>query len=182
MKAFYQGQIDYFCGIYAIINATRIAVGPAHRFTYKQSCAFYQHLIQYLYDNNKFLDVLYHGTSVKLMNELLDEAQKYLLDTYGIHLHHKKIINYNRLSMQQLEIYLRSYLSRPNTSCIIRTHSVDMGDHWTVTQQPKHAILRLFDSYFYKTMDLSQSTFRTYKRDNLNHINRDGIILIKVLK
>ncbi|MFQ6760547.1 MAG: hypothetical protein ACLRFM_04105 [Alphaproteobacteria bacterium] len=182
IKAYHQGQIDYFCGIYAIINATRIATGAIPRFTYKQSCAFYQHLIQYLYDNNKFLDVLYHGTSLNLMDELLAETQKYLFDTYGIHFHYKKILSYKRMSISQLGNYISAYTNRPNTSCIVRTHSVEMGDHWTVAIGKKSTILGLFDSYFYKQIDLAQSTLRPYKRDNLNHIVRQGVILIKVLK
>ncbi|MBO4626160.1 MAG: hypothetical protein J5679_02715, partial [Alphaproteobacteria bacterium] len=71
MKAYYQGEIDYFCGVYAIINSVRIASLGIHTFTYEESCAFFQHLITFLYNNDKFLSVLKHGTSNKLMYELL---------------------------------------------------------------------------------------------------------------
>jgi len=182
MKAFYQGQIDYFCAIYAIINATRIATGKIPRFTYKQSCAFFQHLMQYLYDNDKFLDVLYHGTSIELMNDLLAETKKYLQETYNISFHYKKIISYKKLSVSQIGNYIDAYLKHPNTSCIIRMHNAEMGDHWTVAQNRQSSILKLFDSYFYKQIDLSQSTLKPYKRDGLNHILRNGVILIKILK
>ena len=181
MKAFYQGQIDYFCAIYAIINATRIATGKIPRFTYKQSCEFFQHLMQYLYDNDKFLDVLYHGTSTELMNDLLTETKKYLKETYNINFHYKKIISYKKLSVSQIGNYIDAYLKRPNTSCIIRMHNSELGDHWTVAQNRQSSILKLFDSYFYKQIDLDKSTLKPYKRDGLNHILRNGVILIKVL-
>ncbi len=182
MKAFYQGQIDYFCAIYAIINATRIAAGAKPRFTYKQSCAFFQHLMQYLYDNDKFLEVLHHGTSLELMDDLLAETRKYLKQTYKINFHYKKVITYKKKSVSNLGNYINAYLKRPNTSCIIRMHSTEMGDHWTVAKNKQSSILNLFDSYFYKQIDLNQSTFRPYKRDKLNHIVRKGVILIKVLQ
>ena len=182
MKAFYQGQIDYFCAIYAIINATRMATGTTHKFTYKQSCAFFQHLIQYLYDNDKFLEVLYHGTSLELMDDLLAETKNYLKETYGLSFHYKKMISYKKKSISNLGNYIDEFLKRHNTSCIIRMHNSELGDHWTVAQTRKSTILQLFDSYFYKQIDLSQSTLKPYKRDGLNHILRNGVILIKVLK
>ena len=181
MKAYYQGQIDYFCAIYAIINSTRIAAGSTHKFTYNQSVKIFQHLIQFLYDNDKFLEVLYHGTSMDLMNNLLQETKKYLLETYDIHLHFKRIISYKKSSVSQLGNYISEYLKRPHTSCIIRMNNKEIGDHWTVVQNRKLTFLKLFDSYFYEQIDLSKSTLRPYKSDGLNHIVRKNVILIKVL-
>lgn len=181
MKAYYQGQIDYFCGIYAIINATRIAAGKTHRFNYKQSCAFFQHLIQYLYDNNKFLDVLYNGTSLDLMDDLLAETRRYLKDVYNINFHFKRIIGNKKYSVSQLGDYINAYIKRANTSCVIRIYNEELGDHWTVAQKKTSTILKLFDSYFHKQIDLSAATLEPYRRDGLNHIVREGVILIKIL-
>lgn len=181
MKAYYQGQIDYFCAIYAIINATRIAATATHRFNYKQSCAFFQHLIQYLYDNDKFIEVLYNGTSLDLMDDLLTETRQYLKDTYAMNFHFKKIIDNKKYSVTQLGDYISAYLKRANTSCVIRMYNEELGDHWTVAQNKKSTILKLFDSYFHKQIDLAETTLEPYRKDGLNHIVRESIILIKIL-
>ena len=180
MRAYYQGEIDYFCAIYAIINASRIACTGKHVFTYKQSCAFFQHLIQYLHDNDHFLEVLYHGTSLDLMDVLLAETKKYVFQTYKIKLHYKKMIPFHKVSMPYISDYIDKYLKRKNTACILRLHNTTIGDHWTVAKKRDFNILKLFDSYFYNQIDLKRSTFKPYRRDNLNHIVRKSIIFIKV--
>ena len=48
MKAYTQGEIDYFCGVYAVINACRQILKEKKYFSYNDGCLFYQHLMQYL--------------------------------------------------------------------------------------------------------------------------------------
>ena len=68
MKAYTQGEIDYFCAIYSIINSARFAARNIRRLSFMESCKFYQHMMQYLYDHGKLLDVLYHGTEYDLID------------------------------------------------------------------------------------------------------------------
>lgn len=182
MKAYYQGEIDYFCGVYAIINAVRIAAQPVHDFTYHEGCLFFQHLVSFLYKNEKFLKVLHHGTSYQLMYELLAETKKYLFKQYRLKLHYKKLLSFSDLPDKNLWIYIQRYLREPNTSTILRLHNTALGDHWTVAQRQTSNILKLFDSYFYPQINLKRTTFKPYKHDGLHHIQRPMIILIKIFE
>ena len=180
MKAYYQGEIDYFCAIYAIINSVRVASRQIHMFTYQESCDFFQHLITFLYKNNKFLRVLKHGTSNDLMYELLGETKKYMLKKYKIYLHYKKLLTFRELPDKYLWVYLKRYLQKNNTSIILRLHNISLGDHWTVARYQISNTIKLFDSYFYKKICLDRTTFKPFRCDNMHHVQRSSVILIKM--
>lgn len=132
MKAYCQGEVDYFCGVYAIINSVRLACRKLHDFSYEEGCRFYQHMIQYLYDTNQFIEVLYHGTSFRLMDELLGVARKYLYDTYGLKLYYKHPLKFKDYPIRDVYSYVGTYLSKDGNSCIFRLHDDVVGDHWSV--------------------------------------------------
>lgn len=181
LKAYYQGEVDYFCAIYAIINSIRLAMRRYRHFTFKEGCAFYQHMIQYLFDTNQFLEVLYHGTSLQLMDELLNVAGKYLLNNYNLKLFHKRPLKYRDMPIKDVSSYIGHYVAREGNSCIMRLHNKDVGDHWSVIRKKAFSSkLRLFDSYFYPGIDVQQATWECYANDGLCHIAREGLIFIKV--
>lgn len=183
LKAYYQGEIDYFCAIYAIINTIRLAAVRYHRFSFKEGCRFYQHMVQYLFDRGKFLEVLYSGTSLELMDELLGEARKYLFDVFGLKMRWKYPLKCKDMSVVRAGEYIGHYLSRRDTSCIMRLHNKDVGDHWSVVRKRAFSYkLRLFDSYFYPGIDVKKSTWEPYCDDGLHHIVKSGVIFIKVFR
>lgn len=83
MRAYYQGEIDYFCAVYAIINACRHAAIGKHRFGFREGCRFYQHMMQWLFDHEHLIPVMYHGTDFELMGELLKVAKSILRKIMG---------------------------------------------------------------------------------------------------
>lgn len=183
LKAYYQGEVDYFCAIYAIINSIRMAASKYHRFTFKEGCAFYQHMVQYLFDSQKFLEVLYHGTSLSLMHDLLRVAKDYLFENYGLQMHYKLPLKYKSMPVMQAGDFIGNYLGRADCSCIMRLHNQDVGDHWSVVKKKAFSTrLRLFDSYFYSGIDIKKSTWEPYDNDGLNHIVKEGVIFIKIFK
>lgn len=183
MRAYYQGEVDFFCAVYAIINSVRLSAVKYRRFTFNEGCRFYQHMIQYLYDSNQFLEVLYHGTSFRLMDELLGVAKKYLYETYQLKLFHKRPLKFRDYPVKDVSRYIGDYLSRPGNSCIFRLHNKDVGDHWSVIRKKAFSYkLRLFDSYFYKGIDVQKATWECYQNDGLCHLAREGLIFIKVTR
>lgn len=183
MKAYYQGEVDYFCAIYAIINSIRISSIKYHRFTLKEGCAFYQHMVKFLLDSDNFLEVLYDGTSLELMDKLLAEAKKYVFDKFGLKMHYKLPLKYKSMPIGKAGDFIGKYLSRSDCSCIMRLHNKDVGDHWSVVLKKAFSTkLRLFDSYFYPAIDIKKSTWEPYQKDGLNHIVKEGIIFVKVFK
>lgn len=185
MKAYTQGEIDYFCAIYAIINASRFAAAGIRKFSFKESCEFYQHLMQYLYDRGELLNVLYNGTEYDLMDELLAHASTYLAAKYKVRILFTHPFYERDLSLTRAYLFIRKYLSRANTSCIIRLNNRAVGDHWSVIERLDSPFFKLFDSYAYKGMDFKKSTWddgRVPADKNTTRINKNGIILIKAVK
>ncbi len=181
LRAYYQGEVDYFCAVYAIINSIRLAAVKYKRFSFNEGCAFYQHMIQYLLDTNQFTEVLYHGTSLKLMDELLGVAQKYLREKYNLQLFHKRPLKYRDFPVKDVGAYIGNYVSRPGNSCIFRLYNKDVLDHWSVVKKKVFSSrLKLFDSYFYPGIDVNRATWECYSNDGLCHLVREGLIFIKV--
>lgn len=183
MKAYKQGTIDYFCAIYAIINAIRQAAGKYHYFNIKEATAFYQHLMTYLFNNKKFLEVLYEGTSLDLMKELLAETKKYLFDTYNLKVHYRRVLKYNDMPIKKFETFVSNYLKKNNVSCLLRLYNKEIGDHWSVIEKKcLRYRLSLFDSYVYPYIDVRFLTFEPYRDDKLTHLVRESVTFIKIYK
>lgn len=184
MKPYNQGNVDFFCSIYAIINSIRRSLGKYHRFTFKEGCRFYQYMIQYLYDNNVFIEVLYNGCTHELMQDLLGVAKKYLKDNYNLNLHYKRPFMNKDISLNHAINILGKYLSKKHSSAIMRFYNTDVWDHYSVVEKKTLTThkLKLFDSYFYPYIDIRHSTFASYKNDKLNHISKEGIIFIRITK
>lgn len=180
MKAYYQGEVDYFCAIYAIINSCRIAASRYHRFSFKEGCRFYQYMMQYLYDRNLLLEVLYKGTCYDLMRDLLGKAREYMLENYNLSLHYKRPFKNKEISLEKAAQMLGLYLKKKDTACVMRLHNDDVGDHWSVVKQKARNKLKLFDSYFYPDVNIAKATWESYKPDGLTHIVKEGLIFIKV--
>ena len=184
MKAYAQGQIDFFCAIYAIINGVRFAARDIRKFSYEESCEFYQIMMQYLYDRGEFLNVLHRGTEYALMDELLAAADRYLSAKYNIRLLFAHPFRNRDLSLTRAYLFIRKYLSRPQTSCIIRLNNRAIGDHWSVIEKLDSPFFKLFDSYAYKGMDFKKSIWDDGNipiSKGTTRINKNGIILIKAV-
>jgi hypothetical protein len=185
MKAYTQGEIDYFCAIYAIINSARFAAQAFHKFSFIESCRFYQHLMQYLYDRGELLNVLYHGTEYGLMDELLGAADKYLSEKYKIRLLWTHPFGGRDLSLTRAYLFIRKYLASSNASCIIRLNNRAVGDHWSVIEKLDSPFFSLFDSYAYKGMDFKKSIWDDGQESAdlaATRISKRGIILVKVAR
>ncbi len=63
IKPYQQGTIDYFCAVYAVINAFRWVAKDLKKLSYAEGCLFYQYLISFLLKKGLFEEVLQHGTS-----------------------------------------------------------------------------------------------------------------------
>jgi len=185
MQPYRQGEIDFFCAIYAIINSARVACTRIRRLNFSESCEFYQHLMQHLYDRGEFINVLYHGTEYKLMDELLDAADKYLQNKYNIRLLYTHPFQYRDLSLSRAFLFIKKYLSGPGTSCIIRLDNRIVFDHWSVLNKTDNKFFGLFDSYGYSGMDFKKSIWNsgtTVADKNATLISKQGIILIKCIQ
>ena len=185
MKAYFQGEVDFFCSIYAIINACRIAAQGYHKFSFRQGCEFYQHMIQYLYDSDKFLDVLYHGADYDLMDALIAKADEYLQSKYNLRIISARPFRGRDASLTRIYRLVRKYLQGAEKSCIIRLNNSTVLDHWSVIEKTDNNFFGLFDSYMYGGMSFGRSVLddgNIPEDKSATRINKDGIILIKIVR
>lgn len=160
MKAYTQGEIDYFCGVYAIINACRYMMRKERRFSYKDGCLFYQHMMEYLIDHEHIQEVLHHGTDYDLIMEFLAEAQKYVLKTFDYELSYSRPYAGTEKPLEEVTEEIGQYLKNDKTAYIIRLSNKEIGDHWSVVieKTPRNKF-KLFDSYAYPAFDLKKSVW-----------------------
>lgn len=168
MKPYLQGEIDYFCGIYAVINACCYMAGKNKRpFSFVQSALFYQELIQYLLDNRLFEEILKQGTSYAILPKILQKAADILLFEKNIHLNFQALFKNTLLSERQAFEKIGSYLQTPGTACIFRLQNKTIGDHWTVmtTLSTKKSKIKMFDSYGLTSLSLKEIRWAPEKKN-----------------
>lgn len=158
IKAYQQGTIDYFCGVYAIINAFRQAAQNQKKLSYREGCLFYQHLIKHLIKKDRFKEVLCHGTDCDLLSDLLKKADRYTQKNFGLSITFETPYAHMRKNPQTVINEIKDFLEQENTAWIIRLNNQSLGDHWSVgTKITPNGIVRLFDSYGAKQFDAKKS-------------------------
>ncbi len=160
MKAYQQGTIDYFCGVYAVINAFRWAARDQKKLTYRAGCAFYQHLIKCLIKKDLFQEVLCHGTSCDLLINLLNKTDRYTRKHFGLALEFQAPYAAENKSALKIVKEIGTFLEQDHTAWIIRLNNQNLGDHWSVgTAVTKNGTVRLFDSYGAKSFDANKAVW-----------------------
>ena len=181
MQAYHQGTVDFFCAVYAIINASRLLLNDVNiRFSYERGCHFYQHLMTYLHDNEYFIRVLKSGTDYKLKDELLQEACRYLEKQFkGYRITFSYPFRKKRVKIQDLLQHVEDFFNHPKQTCIMRYHNFVEGDHWNVPRiiTKNTHILKFWDR-IETTFAVDELTLKPYKRDDLTHIAKDGVIYL----
>lgn len=182
MKPYNQGNVDYFCGIYAVINACRYAGRKYHTFSFHEGCEFYQHMMQFLIDKGLIEEVLHHGSSFEIMQMYLETARAYLYDKYKLKLYYKRPFIWLDMPLTRAKNMIAKYLTRPNTASIIRFENKDCGDHWSMIHRCPFPLnkFKLLDSYFYPHLDVTSC--RWSKDKNCSYVPREGIIFVKIVR
>ena len=180
MKPYNQGNVDFFCGIYAVINACRYAGRKYHIFSFKEGCAFYQHMMQFLLDKGLFEEVLYHGSSFEIMQMYLEQACKYMYEHYRLRLFYKRPFTWMDMPLERATRVIAKYLTAPNTAAIIRFENKDCGYHWSIIRAVPFPLSRfkLFDSYLYPHLDTGSCRWEKGKK--CSYVPREGIIFVKI--
>lgn len=159
MKAYTQGEIDYFCGVYAIINACRRMMSRRRPFSYNDGCLFYQHLMDRLIADGRIAEVLHHGTDYDLLDSLLEEARAYMHETFGARLVFDRPYAGTDKTLEQAAREIGETLKNPLNSYIIRFNNREVGDHWSVIAGKSREKFSLFDSYAYPAINLKTSSW-----------------------
>lgn len=184
MQAYHQGTIDYFCAVYAIINASRLLLNEENiRFSYERGCHFYQHLMTFLHEQGHFMTVLTSGTDYPLMDKLLKEASDYLFKHYRYRLLFSYPFHRKKTKIGDLLREVEAFFNQPRQACIMRYHNFVEGDHWNVPRiiTKNTHILKFWDQVE-TTFHVEDLTLKPYKRDGLTHLAKRGIIYLTLEK
>ena len=183
MKAYTQGNVDFFCSVYAIINACRLAMKDYKHLDFFEGCAFYQYMMQGLIDKGLLEEVLYKGSDYEIMMMLLARARGYLHDKYGLQLIYKRPFIDTKIPVERALKIISQYLGRnDNAACIMRFFNPGVLDHWSVIRRAYGLTLKLMDSYNYPEMDIKKCKWAPYHKDGRNYLAKEGVIFIKVAK
>ena len=160
IKPYQQGTIDYFCGVYAVINAFRWAAKEYRIFTYEESCLFYQNLISFLLKKDFFEEVLHHGSSCEILSKIIKRSDKYIRKNFSLSLNVEALFIHTQSGVPEALNKIRFFLEKPNTAWIIRLNNQKLGDHWSVgTEITEKRRVRLFDSYGYAGFDANKAVW-----------------------
>lgn len=150
IKPFYQGKLDTFCAIYAVLNAYRLLYGIR---TLKARDILNESLLELAADRKRFAEVLNQETDyVALVDHMLDKYAPKLSYAYI-----KPFAPGQKVSHDELWTSFRDWLGEyPNVN---KSHTVvfrfmkylspgksPLNKHWTTGEYVKDDYIHLFDS------------------------------------
>lgn len=180
IKPFFQGKLDTFCAIYAVLNAYRLLFGMR---TIKAREILNETLIEVSANRKEFEKILNQETDyVALVDHLLQKYSKKLSYKYT-----KPYAGGQKLSSQELWDVLREWLgSYPevnrNRTVVFRflkfvsPGKAPLNRHWTTGEYVKDDYIHLFDSSHEAEaiLNVNRHAFVTDAKD----IDADRLILI----
>jgi hypothetical protein len=145
LKPFQQGGLDGLCGVYAVINAVRLAAWPLRRISAKHSEALFALLAADLDRDGHLVKVLTRGTHAYLVSRMLNQADRWLANKLNLRLRfYRPFYNRPRAVSRSVVRVISDHMMAPQTTALIvltgRYH------HWSVVQAATPAFLILFDS------------------------------------
>jgi hypothetical protein len=157
---FHQGELDGLCGLYAIVNATRLAMWPSNRMKSADCKDFFEFLVACLHKKGMLFTAMTNGMSPRLVSKLLRQSDHWLKRNYDVRLRIKRLRHLKPDAPRiRVVVALASHLRQPNTAALV---AVECGHaHWTVVRKVAAGSLLMFDSAGMKRISLAYTTRRT---------------------
>ena len=151
-RPFEQGDLDGLCGVYAVVNATRLAARLHRRLSAADCADLFAALLAELADEGRLRGFVTHGLGPRVMARLLRRSGRWLRKRHGLALEVRR--PFARRDQPGPDACLRvlaGHLARPGTAAIVGS-----DEHWTVVRgvTPKRLLLADSDGrrYFGVTM------------------------------
>lgn len=177
MKPFYQGKIDTFCALYAVLNAFRLT----HNIRALKARSLFNDTLKKLsHDEKAFCDVLDQTTDyIYLIDEMLNDYSK------SLPIHIEKPFSKNQVVSKDMfwntcEEWINADKNRTAIFRFFR-YFEPIGQpnvrHWTTIESINETNLRLFDSSHEaeSIQNISRNGYVTNEKD----INKDVTIFIQ---
>jgi hypothetical protein len=143
-RAYAQGDLDYLCGVYAVVNAVRYAVAPLRPLRRKDSRRLFCDLIGQLAQTRGLRDSIVEGNGSNDISRLLRVTAGALRNWYRVRLnYHRPFHGRTKISRRILIDTAASHLEKPGTAVLI-----GFSWHWTVVRKVSRKGFRLIDSAY----------------------------------
>ncbi len=149
-----QGAFDSLCGLYSIINATRLIASPSEGIG-KDFCEdFFYALLRYASRRFGLKPLSHHGTPQWLMGVLLRWSCAYVAKRSSLKpVVTQPLVGKGRFPFDTVMNATRGLLSYQGCALIAELGGVH--SHWTVIRSVSYAQVHLFDSDGLKVLNLS---------------------------
>lgn len=174
-KPFQQGDLDGLCGVYAVVNAIRLALQPLSRFDYATFSDFFEELVAEVDRHQGFGKASVSGITTPKLMRLLKLAGEVADSNLGVNLEiGRPLLASRRPPFDRAIGHLRAELQRPATSLLL-----GLGgeyDHWTVAHRITRASILLYDSAGYSRVAIKECrmTHETDRSAKCPHIIGPG--------
>ena len=140
-----QGELDGLCGLYAIVNALRLAVFPGHSLTDAQTYELFAAGVSWLDGRGLLASVVQSGMSQRVWRELMVHVTTELPNTLRGAISFQRLIKAgNAASLTMAYARITAACER---GCPVLALVYDSYDHFTVISGTTASRLVLFDSY-----------------------------------
>ena len=141
-RPFEQGDLDGLCGVYAVVNATRLAAHPHHRLRAADCYGLFAALLAELAHEGRLRGFVATGLGPRVMNRLLRRADRWLRKRHGLALEvSRPFAKRDQPGSEECLRVLAEHLARPGTAAIVGS-----DEHWTVVRADTPKRLLLADS------------------------------------
>jgi hypothetical protein len=177
-QPFQQGNLDGLCGIYALINAIRLATVDQLYLSNSEWIGVFGCLLAQADKHTGATNLVTGGVGARRLVALARYAIDQMADHYGIELTMSRpLIELERPSKRRLVAELRRFVGRPASSVLI-----GLGghlNHWTVVRSVGDRSLGLFDSSGLHRIRIDHCRTRHEKKleTTVEHVLRPGRII-----
>lgn len=144
-RPFHQGQLDCLCGLYAIINATRLGMRKVCPFSDKAARALMAHLIDELDERGELARAMIEGLTIPELGQLLKVASGWLQSNFSIKAIYSKPFHCRTaLTIRCVSSTIDNHLAVDGSSTLLMIRRPTK--HWTVVADVSNLGLVLCDS------------------------------------
>ena len=141
-KPLEQGDLDGLCGVYAVVNATRLAAHPHRRLRAADGYDLFAALLAELADAGRLRGFVAAGLGPRVLARLLRRADRWLRERHGLGLEvSRPFAKRDQPEPAACLRVLAEHLARPGTAAIVGS-----DEHWTVVRAVTPKRLLLADS------------------------------------
>jgi len=140
MKPYQQGDLDSFCGLYSIINATQLVVGS--KITSAECERLLSKSIALIEQKRKISEVIIAGLGTR---QILKIMEKVCFKKYAI-LRQKPFSSASVVPLNKYWKTVQEFLNSSKCRAVIISFETKEVSHWSVVSKITHKQIVLFDS------------------------------------